>query len=58
MEDVEPDIIGITETWIKSNMGIAEFSLKGYQMFRKDRAVRRCGGVALYIKLTAHAQLG
>ena len=33
-------------------MGNAEFSLKGYQMFRKDREVRRGGGVALYIKRT------
>ena len=29
-------------------MGNAEFYLKGYQMFRKDREVRRGGGVALY----------
>ena len=50
VEDVEPDIIGITETWTKPDMGNAEFSLKGYQMFRKDREVRRGGGVALYIK--------
>ena len=26
-------------------MGNAEFSLKGYQMFRKDREVRRGGGL-------------
>ena len=50
VEDVEPDIIGITETWTRPDMGNAEFSLKGYQMFRKDREVRRGGGVALYIK--------
>ena len=32
-------------------MGNAELSLKGYKMFRKDREVRRGGGVALYIKV-------
>ena len=36
-------------------MGNAEFSLKGYQMFRKDREVRRGGGVALYIKQSIQA---
>ena len=55
VEDVEPDIIGITETWTRPDMGNAEFSLKGYQMFRKDREVRRGGGVALYIKLSIQA---
>ena len=39
VEDVEPDIIGITETWTRPDMGNAELSLKGYQMFRKDRKV-------------------
>ena len=55
VEDVEPDIIGITETWTRPDMGNAEFSLKGYQMFRKDREVRRGGGVALYIKQSIQA---
>ena len=27
VEDVEPDIIGITETWTRPDMGNAEFSL-------------------------------
>ena len=50
VEDVEPDIIGITETWTRPVMGNAEFSLKGYQVFRKEREVRIGGGVALYIR--------
>ena len=28
VEDVEPGIIGITETWTRPDMGTAEFSLK------------------------------
>ena len=55
VEDVEPDIIGIIETWTRPDMGNAEFSLKGYQMFRKDRELRRGGGVALYIKQSIQA---
>ena len=31
------------------------YSLKGYQRFRKDREVRRGGGVALYIKQSIQA---
>ena len=46
VEDAEPDIMYRT----RPDMGNAEFALKGYQMFRKDREVRRGGGVALYIK--------
>ena len=36
-------------------MGTAELSLKEYQMFKKDREVRRGGGVALYIKQSIQA---
>ena len=43
-DDTQPDIIGITETWKKPDMGDAEFGLPGYKMFRKDRLVKRGGG--------------
>ena len=43
-DDTKPDIIGITETWTKPDMGDAEFGLAGYKMFRKDRLVKRGGG--------------
>ena len=43
-DDTRPDIIGITETWTKPDMGDAEFGLAGYKMFRKDRLVKRGGG--------------
>ena len=52
-DDTQPDIIGITETWKKPDMGDAEFGLPGYKMFRKDRLVKRGGGgggVMLYFK--------
>ena len=43
VEDEEPDIIGITETWTRPVMGNAGCSLKEYQMFKKDGEVRRGG---------------
>ena len=64
-DDTQPDIIGITETWTKPDMGDAEFGLAGYKMFRMDRLVKRGvggggggggdvggggGGVMLYFK--------
>ena len=55
VEDVEPDIIGISETWTRPDMGNAEFPLKGYQVFRNDRELRRGGGVALCIKQSIQA---
>ena len=44
-DDTQSDIIGITETRTKPDMGDAEFGLAGYKMFRKDRLVKRGGGV-------------
>ena len=39
-DDTQPDIIGITETSTKLDMGDAA----GYKMFREDRLVKRGGG--------------
>ncbi len=46
------DIIGITETWIRSNDRdfIGEYSLKGYNLFNKDRLNKKGEGVLHYIK--------
>ena len=46
VEEVEPYIIGITETWTRSD---AEFTLPGFGMFRNNRKLRRGGGVFMYI---------
>ena len=48
----QPDIIGITETWTRPDMGDAEFTLPGCIMFRNDRKLRRAGGVIMYISDT------
>ena len=50
VEDIDPRIIGITESWATSGISDAELGMTGYVMFRKDRLGRRGGGVILYIK--------
>ena len=48
--DIDPQVIGITESWENKDIVDAELTLTGYVMFRKDRGERRGGGVILYIK--------
>ena len=52
-EERKIDIIGISESWAHEGVGDAELSLKGYELFRKDRVKgvkTRGGGVLLYVK--------
>ena len=57
VEDIDPHIIGITESWANIAGGITdvELGLTGYVMFRKDRIGRRGGGVILYVKESIQA---
>ena len=48
VEDIDPQIIGITESW--TNIADAELGLTGYVIFRRDRIGRRGGAVILYVK--------
>ena len=41
VEDINPYIIGITESWANTDITDAELGLIGYVMFRKDRIERR-----------------
>ena len=50
VEDIDPHIIGITESWANIDITDAELGLTGYVMFKKDRIGRRGGGVILYVK--------
>ena len=48
-----PDIIGVTESWLHSDIGNSEISIPGYYIFRQDRldtTKGRGGGVLLYIR--------
>ena len=47
--DIDPHVIGITESWANKYIVNAELALTGYIMFREDRRERRGGGVILYI---------
>ena len=44
VEDIDPHIIGITESWATPDISDAELGITGYVMFRKDRLGRRGGG--------------
>ena len=44
VEDIDPHIIGITESWANIDITDAELGLTGYVMFRKDRIGGRGGG--------------
>ena len=50
VEDIDPHIIGNTESWANTDITDAELGLTGYVMFMRDRIGRRGGGVILYAK--------
>ena len=53
--DINPDVIGITESWVNKHIVDAELAQADYVMFRKDRQERRGGGVMLCIKESIQA---
>ena len=49
--DLQPDIIGVTESWVTDKIFDSELHLDNYRTFRCDRQTgNRGGGVLLYIK--------
>ena len=55
VHDIDPHILGITESWANKDITDAELGLEGYVMFRKDSMGRRGGGVLVYVKYTIPA---
>ena len=55
VEDIDPHIIGIPESWANTDITDAELGLTGYVMFRRDQIGRRGGGVILYVKESIQA---
>ena len=49
VDDIDPHIIGITESWAY-DITYAELGWTEYVMFRRDRIGRRGCGVILYVK--------
>jgi len=48
---LDPDIIGITESWMDETISDAEMFMEGYDLFRCDRPVKMRGeGVLLCVK--------
>ena len=47
VEDINPHIIGITESWATTDISDAELLMTECVMFRKDRIGRRGCGVIL-----------
>lgn len=51
IHDINPDIVGVTESWATPSISDSELALQGYDLFRQDRPVtREGGGVLLYVK--------
>ena len=55
VQDINPHITGITESWANKDISDAELGLTRYVMFRRDRTCRKGEGVILYIKESIQA---
>ena len=56
VSDINPDIVGVTETWADKDMLDKEFTIPGFDLFHCDRPVaRHGGGVMLFAKSTLQA---
>ena len=55
VEDTDPHIIDMTESWATTDISAAKLGMTRYVMFKKDRLGRRGGGVILYIKESIQA---
>ena len=53
LENIDPHIIGITESWANTDITDAELGLAIYEMLRRDRIGRR--GIILYVKESIQA---
>ncbi len=51
----KPDVIAITEMWIKPDYLVSDFSVTGYESFHKNRTHKKGGGVIYYIKSSLKA---
>ena len=51
IEAYKPGIIGVSESWGREDIGDAELSIPGYNIFRKDRSINaKEGGVLFYLR--------
>ena len=51
VQEIDPDIIAVSESWANDSIDDSELSVEGYTLFRKDRVLDiKGGGVLLYVK--------
>ena len=56
IETVQPDVIGVTESWGSDDISDSEFSIPGFDLFRADRPNGyRGGGVLLLVNSRMNA---
>ena len=55
LDDYNPDVIAVSETWLSSDISSSEFFPDGYYVFRKDRA-DGYGGVLLACRSSINCQ--
>ena len=55
LDDYDPDVIAVSETWLSSDISSSEFFPDGYYVFRKDRA-DGYGGVLLACRSSINCQ--
>ncbi|RWS09400.1 hypothetical protein B4U79_18123 [Dinothrombium tinctorium] len=48
--NVKPDLLCLTETWLKPEYPDDLLSIDGYFMLRNDRKFKKGGGIAVYVK--------
>ena len=49
VDDIDPDVISITESWANKDIVNSELALTCYVMLRNDRRERRGGGLFFFI---------
>ena len=55
-EQINPDIICITETWLEDGIQNANLGLRNYKIFRRDRSLHG-GGILIGVRNTLNANL-
>jgi exonuclease III len=53
-DELRPDFLCISESWLKTCHSDYEFRINGYKLFRKDRDSTLGGGVAVYAKMDSN----
>ena len=57
VQQIKPDVIVLTETWLHGEIGDAEISIEGFNIFRCDRETHRGGGVVFYVATVLGCQV-